>query len=119
MPTIPARVDQELFEAARAVGKKQSRSGAQQVEHWARIGREFERSPNVSLRDVSLVLAGKQPYDSLRDPEQAIVRAAWDEEIAERLSKLNLAAEFAAEADTWVEGDGTGAAVERSHLDEL
>ncbi|MEI2774609.1 MAG: hypothetical protein V9G19_01280 [Tetrasphaera sp.] len=104
-------MDVDLFEAAKAAGKTHSRSGAQQVEHWARIGREFERSPGVSLRDVAAVLAGRGGYDDLREREQAVVRAVWDEQIADDMANLNLEEEFTVEGGTWVVGDGSGAAV--------
>src|SRR5680860_1800596 len=38
--TMPMRVDGDLFEAAKSVGAVASRSAAQQISHWARIGSE-------------------------------------------------------------------------------
>ena len=108
MSSTPVRIDGELFEAARASGAAFSRSAAQQLTHWARLGRELEASPEVSSRDVARVLARKQPYDSLTDPEQAIVRAAWDERIDQAHADLDLASEFRAAADTWSEADPDG-----------
>ncbi|MGI8947595.1 MAG: TA system antitoxin ParD family protein [Ornithinimicrobium sp.] len=40
-----------------------SRSAAQQINHWARIGRELEASGKVSQRDIEAVLAGDGSYD--------------------------------------------------------
>lgn len=37
---MPTRVDGDLFDAAKSVGAIASRSAAQQISHWARIGRE-------------------------------------------------------------------------------
>jgi len=54
-----------------------SRSTAQQIAHWARIGRELERGPSITLADVQAVLDGQSEYDSLNLHEQAVVRAEW------------------------------------------
>src|SRR3546814_14823795 len=56
-----------------------------QIDHWARIGRELESSANLSHRDIQAVLAGDGSYDRLQEREQAIVRATWDEQIAQRI----------------------------------
>lgn len=113
MTTMPTRVDGDLFEAAKSNGGLHSRSAAQQINHWARIGREFEAASGVSHRDVELVLAGNGAYDTLRDREQALVRATWDERITEARESLNLAKEFEAAGDTWVEVDDEGHTVIR------
>lgn len=108
--TIPMRVDGELFEAAKSIGAIASRSAAQQLSHWARIGRELESSPGTSQSDIQRVLAGEPgiTYDNLNVPDQAVVRASWDEEMAERRSKLNYAERFAREGSSWSEADEHG-----------
>lgn len=114
---MPTRVDGELFAAAKTFGAVHSRSAAQQIDHWARIGREFEASARVSHRDVEAVLSGDGSYDALHEREQAIVRASWDEQIADRLSELNLEREFRANATGWVEADADGEPIHRSSAD--
>lgn len=114
MSTMPTRVDGDLFEAAKSSGAVNSRSAAQQIAHWARIGREFEASSNVSQRDIEAVLAGRGVYDALKEREQAIVRATWDEQIADGIAGLNFQTEFAAEGGTWVVGDEDGNAITKS-----
>ena len=107
---MPMRVDGDLFEAAKSVGTVASRSAAQQLSHWARIGRELESSPGTSLRDIQRVLAGEvgYEYDTLGERDQAIVRASWDEQLDERRAKLDLAAEFAQSGRSWTEADAQG-----------
>jgi hypothetical protein len=61
MATMPTRINQELFEAARSAGERMSRSAAQQLDHWARLGRELERSPGITLDAIERVLAGQAP----------------------------------------------------------
>lgn len=94
-------------------GRLASRTTPQQIAHWARIGRQFEASPSVSQRDIRRVLAGRGGYAALNEREQAIVRAEWDERIAEGIASLDFEAEFTAAGDTWVIGDGKGDAVIR------
>lgn len=105
---MPTRVDGDLFAAAKSSGAVHSRSAAQQLAHWARIGREFEASTGVSHRDIEAVLAGDGSYDSLQEREQAIVRGTWDEKIAQRLSSLDLGQKFQAAGVGWVEADDEG-----------
>lgn len=69
MGTMPTRVDMELFNAAKATGAVHSRSAAQQIAHWARIGREFESMANVRHRDIEAVLRGDGSYDALQERE--------------------------------------------------
>ncbi|WP_104132317.1 hypothetical protein [Cryobacterium sp. M91] len=65
--TIQVRVDADIFEAAKSAGAVAGRSAAQQVGHWARIGREFERAD----------LERGKPEPTLRaDPATAALDAA-------------------------------------------
>src|SRR4051794_116606 len=100
---MPTRIDQALFDAARAAGELHSRSAAQQLDHWARIGRELESSPAVTHDAISRVLAGQAPYDALDDRAQAMVRAAWDEQIAQRAAGLDLTDRLRAAGRPWPE----------------
>ena len=117
MSTMPTRIDEDLFEAARAVGARMSRSAAQQISHWARLGRELEASSGMSSQAISRVLAGQQPYDTLTDQEQAAVRSAWDDAVQESVASLDLAAERAAAGESWTELDDDGNVVTRTAAD--
>lgn len=113
MATMPTRIDQALFDAAKAVGELHSRSAAQQLDHWARIGRELESSPSVSHEAISRVLAGQASYDELGDRAQAVVRASWDEQIAARIDGLDLADRLQDAGRPWPEADADGHVVVR------
>lgn len=112
MATMPTRIDDQLFEAARVAGVAMSRSAAQQLSHWARLGRELESARGVSQDEIARVLGGQRAYDALADPEQAVVRAAWDERFESALAAIDLAAEFRAAGDTWSEADVDGNVIE-------
>lgn len=111
--TIPMRIDGDVFDAARAVGAVASRSAAQQIAHWARIGRELEASPGTSQRDIQRVLSGDAAYDDLGERGQAVVRAIWDEELTNRQARLDLAAEFTRAGRSWTDADEHGGIVPR------
>ena len=109
----PTRIDEDLFAAAKSAGEVLSRSAAQQINHWARIGRELEVSQAVSARDIAAVLAGRASYDDFGAREQAVMRAEWDERITELRTSLNFEDELTAAGDTWSEVDAQGRTVER------
>lgn len=107
--TTPTRFDAALFESAQAAGARTRRSAAQQLAHWARLGRELEAAAGLSQRDIDRVLAGQLSYDDLGDREQAAVRTAWRERVDADLASLDLRARFAAQGRTrWSEADREG-----------
>jgi hypothetical protein len=112
--TAPTRIDEDVATAAKAAGELLSRSAAQQVNHWARIGRELEASKSVSQREIAKVLSGRTSYDVLNVREQAIVRAEWNERMTALREGMDLAAEFSVAGQGWVEADADGKVVERS-----
>ena len=106
--SAPIRIDRELDASARESARAMSRSVSQQVNHWARLGRELERSPDVSVADVQAVLSGNCSYDRLNASEQAVVRTSWNEQLVGRLARLDLAAAFEAEGHSYAELDEHG-----------
>lgn len=57
MASNSIRIDAGLFEAAREEGGLQSRSTAQQIEHWARLGASLE-SCGLTVSQVAALLRG-------------------------------------------------------------
>lgn len=111
--STPIRIDADLYSAATQVAPVMSRSTAQQIVHWARIGRELEGNSEVSIEAVAEVLRGAESYDALSPEEQAIVRAYWAERMSSLLQALRLDRELAAEGRPYVELDEKGAVVRR------
>lgn len=89
------RVEDDVMAAAKRVAGSMSRSATQQVSHWARIGLELERDPDVTHGQIAAVLAGRHDYDLLGPKEQAIVRAEWTEALAARMETHDLRDVFA------------------------
>ena len=111
--TSPTRIDDQLYASAKLVGPLMSRSTAQQIAHWARIGRELEAADSVSHRDIADVLAAQRNYDELNAHEQAVVRAEWTERMDARRDALDLAREFSDRGRSYVELDDAGRVVHR------
>lgn len=109
----PTRVEADVYAAAQAAGSVHARSTAQQLTHWARIGRELERSV-VSQSAIDDVLHGRRPYDSLDDYEQAVVRAAWADAMNEGAAGIDLTGEFTEAGRSWSELDDDGNVVQRN-----
>lgn len=105
MATMPTRVDGDLFEAAKATGAVYSRSAAQQLAHWARLGRELEASTSVAHDAIARVLARQASYDELPDPAQAVVRVEWDDRVAATLAQLDFRESLHAAGKPWAEAE--------------
>jgi hypothetical protein len=109
----PTRIDDDVFAAAKAAGAAMSRSASQQVNHWARIGRQLEASGSVSQRDVARVLAGTHSYDDLDALGQAVVRAEWGERMTAVREGLDFTDKLTAVGTPWPEADAEGNTVRR------
>lgn len=109
----PVRLESEITEAARDAAARMSRSVAQQVSHWARIGRELERARDVSADDIRRVLDGAQDYDGLSAKEQAVVRAVWSGRIDSLRGGLRLDKAFQGTGYRYAELDRHGETVVR------
>ena len=110
---MPTRIDGELFGAAKVAGERQSRSAAQQLDHWARIGRALEASPMITHSAITKALTGQEPYDSLPDNAQAVVRVAWDRQVSARIAGLDFEGRLQEAGLPWAEADAEGLAVVR------
>lgn len=58
------RLSDKLVKQAKAVGAVMSRSGAGQIEHWARIGRIAEENPDLSYEFIRDSLLAKAEIDN-------------------------------------------------------
>ena len=115
----PIRIADDVHASAKLMASVMSRSTAQQIAHWARIGRELETSQSVSQRAIALVLECEASYDDLTAKEQAVIRAEWVERMAQRREALDLAAEFIAQGRSFVELGEDGNIVEnRARTDD-
>lgn len=111
--TSTIRIDGDVIDSAKREAATMNRSAAQQVTHWARIGRELEAAASASPRAIASVLSGTTSYDELGTEEQAVVRATWAEALDARITLLDLRRRFLAEGRTFAELDASGEVVKR------
>lgn len=95
-----------------------SRSAAQQIAHWARLGKAVEESPGLSVAAVRDLLANAGGYDRLTDAEQTVVLDVWRRQFAARRESLDFAREFTRQGRQWSELDEHGKVVVHSASDE-
>jgi hypothetical protein len=81
MSSNSIRISAELFESAQRQGETLSRSTAQQVEHWARVGAVVEQS-GLSVGEVVRLLRDRE---ALGEPaEQGSGKALWSAKRAQQ-----------------------------------
>lgn len=106
------RFDADLFEAAAAEGRRQSRSARQQLAHWARVGRSVSSASSSQRARVEAALSGTLPLSALTTEESVVVNAEVSAGIDERLAEVDFGADLAAEGVTTVSLDADGNLVE-------
>ena len=58
------RLPNAFVEQVQAIGHVMSRSGARQIEHWAKIGRIAEENPDLTYEFIKDVLVSKAELDA-------------------------------------------------------
>jgi len=75
----------DLVDSATAEGARQSRSGKQQLDHWARVGRAVSEGQTAARRRVESALRGETPLHVLSAEERIVVNAEIDAALQENL----------------------------------
>lgn len=84
--SMPMRVTADIAATAAAVAPVENRTTAEQINYWARIGMQVERSGSVASRRVLAVAAGEAQFSSLAPEERTAAHALVDAAIAERVA---------------------------------
>jgi hypothetical protein len=84
--STPSRVANDVVEVAAAVASVERRSVTEQINHWARIGMQVERSTSVGGRRVLDVIAGDAQFSTLTPDERIVAHASIDAAMAERVA---------------------------------
>ncbi|MGG7104986.1 TA system antitoxin ParD family protein [Rhodococcus sp. 24CO] len=105
------RFSSELVDAAAAEGEREHRSARQQLEHWARVGREVSNQRRVARRRVEAALAGRQPLRALTAKEGTVFNAEIAATLEESLATGNHVADRAAQGRATVVLDEQGRVV--------
>jgi len=110
--SAPTRVSADVAAAAAAVAPSEHRSVAEQINYWARIGMQIERSGTLANRRVLAVAAGEEQFSSLTAEERAAAHAIVDARIAGRVVKERFGAAARRAGQTTVSLDDEGNLVE-------
>ncbi|MBY4127632.1 hypothetical protein HQO83_04420 [Rhodococcus fascians] len=105
------RFASDLVDDAAAEGERENRSARQQLEHWARIGREVSSQRGVARRRVEAALAGRTPLSDLSPEEGVVFNAETATALEESLGRGNHLAERTAQGRTTVFLDEIGRVV--------
>lgn len=60
MASVSVRLDKELFDAASIEGKAEYRSAAQQINFWAKVGRNALANPDLPVEFIRDILIAKE-----------------------------------------------------------
>lgn len=104
------KVSSTLVQTARAEGALLQRSTGGQLEHWARVGRAIEASPDFDYGRVRAALSGSQDAGELTAEERAVFLDSFGDALSQPLPQ---------EEQFWADRRHRGGGVgldERGHL---
>lgn len=106
------RFDADLFDAALDEGRRENRSGRQQLEHWTRIGRMLSAHETATRRRMADAVRGKLPLTVLSTDERLVANVEIDVAIRERAAGTSFGHALLKAGLTAVALDDKGALVE-------
>ena len=109
------RLAADLVASAMAEGERQHRTGRQQLEHWARVGRAVSSRQTAARRRVEDALAGRLPIGELGPEEGTVFNAEINAAIEEQLATTDYGATLAAQGITTVALSEDGQIIEYRH----
>lgn len=110
--STPVRVEADLYEAAKSAGASSSRSAAQQVDYWARLGRAVSMVESAARRRIEAAVAGELPLAELSGEERIVANAEIDATVEQLAQSTSYGARLACEGVTTVALDEDGRLVE-------
>ncbi|MEE4025329.1 hypothetical protein V1Y59_19750 [Gordonia sp. PKS22-38] len=106
------RFDADLVDSAITEGRRQQRTGRQQLEHWARVGRAVTGYETAGVAKVQAALGGTRSVADLSDDEGRAFNAEMRARISESLADADYRGTLAARGVTTVALDDEGRVVE-------
>jgi hypothetical protein len=90
------------------VAPAENRTVTEQINYWARLGMQIERSTSVAGRRVLAAVAGEAQFGALTPDERTLAHATVDARIAERVAKERFgpAARKAGQVTVSIDDDG-------------
>ena len=111
-PSVPTRAAADIAETAAAVGRRESRTMAEQINYWTRLGMQLDRSSTVESRRVRAALTGEEQFSALSDGERLVAHAAVDTAISARVASARFGQEARKAGQVTVSMDEDGNLVE-------
>ena len=108
----PTRIAPDVYAAAQHVAVRESRSTAEQVNHWARLGQSVALHQGSSRRRIEAVLTGTLSMSVLRPDEREIVNAELNAAVTATAQSTPLGRAVSADGVTTVALDDQGRLVE-------
>lgn len=109
---MPTRVAADIVTTAASVAQSETRTMSEQVNHWARIGMQVERSTSADSRQVRAVIAGENQFSTLTVSERTIAHATVDAAMAARVAEQRFGLEARRAGQVTVSIDEHGSLVE-------
>jgi len=106
------RIEADLYEAAKVTGSRESRSAAQQIDYWARLGRHVSLPGTAARMRIEAAVAGELDFRDLSSEERTVANAEIDAAIDRRATSTNIRDKLLAEGKVAVSMDGDGNIVE-------
>jgi len=106
------RVAADLMDGAAVEGARQNRSAEQQLDHWARVGREVSSHRTAARRRVEAALTGDLELRELSVEEGAVFNSEIAAAVQEELVESNYGTMLAERGITTVALDENGDIVE-------
>jgi hypothetical protein len=106
--STPTRVAADIAATAASVAPSESRTVTEQINYWARIGMQVDRSGSVATRRVLAVAAGDAQFSTLTPQERTAAHAVIDARISERAANQRFGpdARIAGHATVSIDDDG-------------
>jgi hypothetical protein len=107
--STPTRVTADVAATAASVARTENRTVTEQINYWARLGMQVDRSTSVASRRVLAVVAGDAQFSTLTADERIVAHAKIDARIAERVAqeRFGPAARRTGQVTVSVDDDGT------------
>lgn len=110
--STPTRMTADVVATAASVAPSENRTTTEQINHWARLGMQVERSTSASARRVLAVIIGDAQLSTLSPAERTIAHASIDARIAERAATQRFGREARRTGQVTVSIDDDGALIE-------
>jgi len=112
--STPTRITADIAATAAAVAPGEHRTITEQINYWARVGMQVERSGSLASRRVLAVAAGEEQFTTLNVDERLAAHSIVDAQIAERAASERFGPAARAAGQTTVSLDDDGNLVEIS-----